>query len=70
MEQGMLVALQGKLDLSEEEKSRPFDFVEFVERVSHQLELGEMLVRCMFGGKECSSRDFQPVSAIMGGRWS
>ncbi|NXJ04403.1 ASIC1 protein, partial [Odontophorus gujanensis] len=63
MEQGALAALQGKLDLSEEEKSRPFDFVEFLERVSHRLELGEMLVRCTFGGKKCSSSDFQMVSA-------
>uniref|UniRef100_A0A803YE79 Acid sensing ion channel subunit 1 n=1 Tax=Meleagris gallopavo TaxID=9103 RepID=A0A803YE79_MELGA len=63
-EQDVLVALRGKLDLSEEEKSRPFDFVEFVERVSHRLELGEMLVRCTFGGRDCSSSDFQTVMVL------
>lgn len=68
MERDVLAVLRGKLDLNEEEKSRPFDFVEFVERVSHQLELGEMLVRCTFGGRECSSNDFQTVSAMAGGR--
>jgi len=68
MERDVLAVLRGKLDLNEEEKSRPFDFVEFVERVSHRLELGEMLVRCTFGGRECSSNDFQTVSAMAGGR--
>ncbi|NXC51305.1 ASIC1 protein, partial [Penelope pileata] len=58
-----LEALRDKLDLGEEEKGRPFDFVEFMERVSHRLELGEMLVSCSFGGEECSSSDFQTVSA-------
>ncbi|NXI71442.1 ASIC1 protein, partial [Anseranas semipalmata] len=63
VEQSALEALQRKLDLSEEERSRPFDLVEFYGRVGHQLELGEMLVCCTFGGKECTSSDFQTVSA-------
>ncbi|XP_035186815.1 acid-sensing ion channel 1-like [Oxyura jamaicensis] len=58
-ERSTLVALQGKLDLGEEEKSRPFDLEEFYGRVGHQLELGEMLVCCTFGGEECTSSDFQ-----------
>ncbi|NXL88989.1 ASIC1 protein, partial [Alectura lathami] len=63
MERDTLAALRGKLDLSEEEKSRPFDLKEFMDRVSHRLELGEMLVRCTFSGEECSGSDFQTVSA-------
>ncbi|NXT24951.1 ASIC1 protein, partial [Syrrhaptes paradoxus] len=55
-------ALLGKLDMSEE-KSHPFNLEEFYERVGHQLDLGEMLVRCMFGDEECNSSDFQTVSA-------
>ncbi|NXK44572.1 ASIC1 protein, partial [Chauna torquata] len=62
-EWSMLAALQRELDLNEEEKSRPFDLAEFYGRVGHQLELGEMLVCCRFGGMECTSSDFQTVSA-------
>ncbi|NXN63991.1 ASIC1 protein, partial [Himantopus himantopus] len=47
----------------EEEKSRPFDLEEFYGRVGHQLDLGEMLVRCTFGNEECNGSDFQTVSA-------
>uniref|UniRef100_A0A8B9TYG1 Acid-sensing ion channel 1 n=1 Tax=Anas zonorhyncha TaxID=75864 RepID=A0A8B9TYG1_9AVES len=61
-ERSTLAALRGKLDLSEEEQSRPFHLEEFYGRVGHQLELGEMLVCCTFGGKECTSSDFQTVS--------
>ncbi|XP_068804931.1 acid-sensing ion channel 1-like [Struthio camelus] len=57
----ILDALQRKMVLSEEERSRPFDFIEFYERVSHQLDLGEMLVSCRFGDEKCNGSDFQTV---------
>ncbi|NXK80419.1 ASIC2 protein, partial [Amazona guildingii] len=62
-ERSRLEALRGTLDVNEEEKSRPFDLEEFYGRVGHQLDLGEMLVRCMFGDEECNGSDFQTVSA-------
>ncbi|NXV77775.1 ASIC1 protein, partial [Atlantisia rogersi] len=62
-ERSRLEALLGMLAVSEEEKSHPFNLEEFYERVGHQMELGEMLVRCMFGSEECNSSDFQVVSA-------
>ncbi|NXQ83407.1 ASIC1 protein, partial [Nyctibius grandis] len=63
VERSSLEALLGTPALSEEEKSRPFDLEEFYGRVGHQLDLGEMLVRCTFGDEECNGRDFQTVSA-------
>ncbi|NXE07327.1 ASIC1 protein, partial [Lophotis ruficrista] len=65
-ERSRLEALLGTLAMSEEEKSRPFDLEEFYGRVGHQLDLGEMLVRCMFSGEECNGSDFQTVSAWWG----
>lgn len=62
-EKSRLEALLGTLATSEEEKSRPFDLEEFYGRVGHQLDLGEMLVHCMFGDEECNGSDFQTVSA-------
>ncbi|NXD63718.1 ASIC1 protein, partial [Eolophus roseicapillus] len=71
-ERSRLEALQGTLDMNEEEKSRPFDLEEFYGRVGHQLDLGEMLVHCMFGDEKCNGSDFKTVSAqwqgIAGGR--
>ncbi|NXF43724.1 ASIC1 protein, partial [Oceanites oceanicus] len=61
-ERSRLEALLGTLAMSEE-NSRPFNLEEFYGRVGHQLDLGEMLVRCMFGDEECNSSDFQTVSA-------
>ncbi|NWX98101.1 ASIC2 protein, partial [Nothoprocta ornata] len=58
-----LDALQRKMVLSDEERSQPFSFEEFYERVGHQMHLGEMLVSCKFGGEDCNSSDFQTVSA-------
>lgn len=63
MERSRLEALLGMTALSEEEKSRPFHLEEFYRRVGHQLDLGEMLVRCTFGNEECNGSDFQMVSA-------
>ncbi|NXI43344.1 ASIC1 protein, partial [Galbula dea] len=57
-----LEALMRTLALNEEEKSRPFHLDEFYGRVGHQLDLGEMLVRCTFCGEECNKSDFQTVS--------
>ncbi|NWR55522.1 ASIC1 protein, partial [Bucorvus abyssinicus] len=62
-ERSRLEALLQSLALSEEEKIRPFDLDEFYGRVGHQLDLGEMLVRCTFGNEDCNSSDFQTVSA-------
>ncbi|NXU82589.1 ASIC1 protein, partial [Xiphorhynchus elegans] len=61
-ERRRLEALLGTLGTSEE-KSRPFHLEEFYERVGHQMDLGEMLVRCTFGKEDCNSSDFQTVSA-------
>ncbi|NXP74411.1 ASIC1 protein, partial [Ramphastos sulfuratus] len=63
VERSRLEALLGTLAMSEEEKRRPFDLKEFYGRVGHQLDLGEMLVHCMFSGEECNSSDFQTVSS-------
>ncbi|NXE46595.1 ASIC2 protein, partial [Casuarius casuarius] len=63
VDQSILDALQRKMALSEEERSRPFNFIEFYARVGHQLHLGEMLVSCKFGDEECNGSDFQTVSA-------
>uniref|UniRef100_A0A8D0EMW6 Acid-sensing ion channel 1 n=1 Tax=Strix occidentalis caurina TaxID=311401 RepID=A0A8D0EMW6_STROC len=63
VEGSRLEALLETLAMSEEEKSRPFDLEEFYGRVGHQLDLGGMLVSCMFGDEECNSSDFQTVSA-------
>ncbi|XP_075286384.1 acid-sensing ion channel 4 isoform X1 [Opisthocomus hoazin] len=60
-ERSRLEALLGTLAMSKEEKSHPFDLEEFYGRVGHQLDLGEMLVHCMFGHDECNSSDFQVV---------
>ncbi|NXV47733.1 ASIC2 protein, partial [Uria aalge] len=72
MERSRLEALLGTPALSEEEKSHPFDLEEFYGRVGHQLDLGEMLVRCTFANEECNVSDFQTVSAqwqdVPGGR--
>ncbi|NWU51076.1 ASIC1 protein, partial [Dromas ardeola] len=72
VERSRLEALLGTAALSEEEKSRPFDLEEFYGRVGHQLDLGEMLVRCNFGNEQCDGSDFQTVSAqwrdVPGGR--
>ncbi|GAB0191500.1 acid-sensing ion channel 4 [Grus japonensis] len=72
VERSRLEALLGTLAISEEEKNRPFDLEEFYGRVGHQLDLGEMLVHCMFGSEECNGSDFQTVSAwwqdVPGGR--
>ncbi|NWJ02233.1 ASIC1 protein, partial [Crypturellus undulatus] len=62
-DQSVLDALQRKMVLSDEDRSRPFDLDEFYERVGHQMRLGEMLVSCKFGGEDCKSSDFQTVSA-------
>ncbi|XP_032046264.1 acid-sensing ion channel 4 isoform X2 [Aythya fuligula] len=58
-ERSTLAALQGKLDLSEEEQSRPFHLEEFYDRTGHQLD--DMLKSCNFSGENCSSRDFTVV---------
>ncbi|NXL36337.1 ASIC1 protein, partial [Glaucidium brasilianum] len=63
VEGSRLEALLETLAISEEEKSRPFNLEEFYGRVGHQLDLGEMLVSCMFGDEECNGSDFQTVSA-------
>lgn len=65
VERSRLEALLQSLAMSEEEKVRPFDLGEFYGRVGHQLDMGEMLVRCTFGNEDCNSSDFQTVSA----RW-
>ncbi|KFU88507.1 Acid-sensing ion channel 1, partial [Chaetura pelagica] len=65
MERSRMEALLEMPALTEEDKSRPFDMEEFYGRVGHQLDLGEMLVRCTFGGVECNGSDFQVVS----GQW-
>ncbi|NXS15033.1 ASIC2 protein, partial [Neodrepanis coruscans] len=62
-ERSRLEALLRTLAMSEEEKSLPFQLEEFYERVGHQLDLGEMLVHCTFGNKDCNGSDFQTVSA-------
>ncbi|NXM09201.1 ASIC1 protein, partial [Tyrannus savana] len=62
-ERSRLEALLGTLGMTEEEKNRPFHLEEFYERVGHQMDLGEMLVRCTFSGEDCNSSDFQTVSA-------
>ncbi|CAN8218705.1 unnamed protein product [Coccothraustes coccothraustes] len=58
-ERSRLEALLGTLATSEEEKSRPFHLEELYKRVGHQLELGEMLVRCTFAKEDCNSSEFQ-----------
>ncbi|NXX18928.1 ASIC1 protein, partial [Podargus strigoides] len=68
MERSRLEALLGTLAMSEEQKTRSFDLEEFFGRVGHQMDLGEMLVRCTFSSEDCNSSDFQTVSA--GGRTS
>ncbi|NXL42872.1 ASIC1 protein, partial [Podilymbus podiceps] len=70
VERSRLEALLGTLAVNEEEKSRPFDLEEFYGRVGHQLDLGEMLVRCTFGSEECNGSDFQTVSAQWRGGWA
>ncbi|KAM6080389.1 acid-sensing ion channel 1-like [Theristicus caerulescens] len=60
-ERSRLEALLGMLAVSEE-KSRRFDLEEFYGRVGHQLDLGEMLVHCMFSGEECNGSDFQTLN--------
>uniref|UniRef100_A0A8C3XDU3 Acid-sensing ion channel 1 n=1 Tax=Cyanoderma ruficeps TaxID=181631 RepID=A0A8C3XDU3_9PASS len=71
-ERSRLEALLGTLPMAEEEKSRPFHLEEFYERAGHQLDLGEMLVRCTFAKEDCNSSDFRTVSGqwwgIPGGR--
>lgn len=71
-ERSKLEALLGALAMNEEEKSRPFHLEEFYERAGHQLDLGEMLVRCTFAKEDCNSSNFQTVSGqwwhIPGGR--
>uniref|UniRef100_A0A8D2NC23 Uncharacterized protein n=1 Tax=Zonotrichia albicollis TaxID=44394 RepID=A0A8D2NC23_ZONAL len=66
-ERSRLEALLGTQAVSEEEKSRPFHLEEFYERAGHQLELGEMLVRCTFAKGDCNSSDFQTVSGTFWG---
>uniref|UniRef100_A0A8C5J471 Acid sensing ion channel subunit family member 4 n=1 Tax=Junco hyemalis TaxID=40217 RepID=A0A8C5J471_JUNHY len=61
-ERSRLEALLGTLATSEEEKSRPFHLEELYERAGHQLELGEMLVRCTFAKGDCNSSDFQTAA--------
>ncbi|XP_066046192.1 acid-sensing ion channel 4 isoform X1 [Chamaea fasciata] len=60
-ERSRLEALLGTLAMGEEEKSHPFHLEEFYEHVGHQLDLGEMLVRCTFAKEDCNSSDFQTV---------
>ncbi|NXP94235.1 ASIC1 protein, partial [Passerina amoena] len=67
-ERSRLEALLGTLALSEEDKSRPFHLEELYERAGHQLELGEMLVRCTFAKEDCNSSDFQTVSGTFWGQ--
>ncbi|KFQ24498.1 Acid-sensing ion channel 1, partial [Mesitornis unicolor] len=63
VERSRLEALLRTPAMDEEEKRRPFDLKEFYGRAGHQMELGEMLVRCTFGAVECNASDFQTVSA-------
>lgn len=63
MERSRMEALLGTLVRNEKEKSRPFNLDEFYRRVGHQLDMGQMLVHCMFSGEECNGSDFQMVSA-------
>ncbi|NXN99136.1 ASIC1 protein, partial [Rhinopomastus cyanomelas] len=62
-ERSRLEALLGSLAKNKEEKIRPFNLKEFYGRVGHQIDLGEMLVRCTFANQNCKSSDFQTVSA-------
>ncbi|KAK2532489.1 hypothetical protein Q9966_008069 [Columba livia] len=61
MERSRLEALLGTLVRNEKEKSHPFNLDEFYSRVGHQLDMGQMLVRCTFSGEECNSSDFQTL---------
>ncbi|XP_059583568.1 acid-sensing ion channel 4 isoform X1 [Alligator mississippiensis] len=58
---GILAALAGRLNLSAEDRARPFDLAELYERTAHRLDLGGMLLNCTFAQEPCSARDFQPV---------
>ncbi|KYO26372.1 acid-sensing ion channel 1-like [Alligator mississippiensis] len=57
---GILAALAGRLNLSAEDRARPFDLAELYERTAHRLDLGGMLLNCTFAQEPCSARDFQP----------